>query len=480
MVGAWHRDLVADNILIISDLHLGEDLKPAMAQAPLPYLTILERELPAFLDHHRKIRRDGRPWHLIVNGDMVDFQSVCLLPEDGDESDPEERVYGLGTRPKAARRKMVRVLERHAGVFRALARFIAVGNRLSIVVGNHDAEFHWPVVQEAFVAGVASLWAEHPSARKPGAASPDEIAARIEFHPWFFFQENCVWVEHGHQYDDYCSFDYVLNPVEPKRDEVVLSVGAASFRYVTNHVEGSDPHQLEQWDFLGFVKFFVLSRGPREMVRLARGYVGMAARMLGLRRTLAGPGVGEARGRAHRERLRALAPRYHLSEDTLVAVDDLRRRPVVTNLVRLMMALMLDRLILGAAAAVLALVFLFALPWAWALVAVGGTLAATWTAGAVLERTRGTTDPHDTMKTKPAEIRRHVTAPFVVFGHSHQPVAEPLAGGGMYFNTGTWVAVERPGLLHSFTHVVIHHDKEGPKAALHQWRDGRSIAYRPT
>src|SRR5262249_35269809 len=134
---------VADNILIISDLHLGEDLKPAMGKAALPHLSILERELAAFLDHHRKTRRDGLPWHLIVNGDMVDFQSVCLLPAAGDDvGAPDDHVYGLGTRPAAALRKMERVLERHPGVFRALARFVAAGNRLSIVVGNHDAEFH--------------------------------------------------------------------------------------------------------------------------------------------------------------------------------------------------------------------------------------------------------------------------------------------------------------------------------------------------
>ncbi|HKA87261.1 MAG TPA: metallophosphoesterase [Haliangiales bacterium] len=472
---------MAENILIISDLHLGEDLKPATGRAPLHHLAMLERELESFLDHHRKCRRDGKPWHLIINGDMVDFQSVCVLPEDGDEvSEPDEHVYGLGTRPKAARRKMLRVLERHPGVFRALAHFIAKGNRVSIVVGNHDAEFHWPVAQETFKKGIAALWAEHPSSRKPGAAGADAVEAGIEFHPWFYFQENLVWVEHGHQYDDYCSFDYVLNPVEPAREEVVLSVGAASFRYVTNHIEGSDPHQLESWDFLGFFRFFVLSRGPRQMWRLAKGYLGMAAKMLGLRRALTDPGVGEARRRTHRERLRALAARHKLSEATLVAVDELRHKPVVTNLLRLMMTLMLDRVLLGAAAAVLALVFLFALPWIWALVAVGGTLAGTWLAGALLERTRGTTDPHESMRQKPPEIRRHVSAPFVVFGHSHQPVAQPLDGGGMYFNTGTWVAVERPGLLHSFTHVVIQNDKEGPKAALHQWRDGRSTAYRPT
>src|SRR5262249_5438897 len=162
---------------------------------------------------------------------------------------------------------------------------------------------------------------------------------------WFYFQENLVWVEHGHQYDDYCSFDYVLNPVEPAREEVVLSVGAASFRYVTNHIEGSDPHQLESWDFLGFFRFFVLSRGPRQMWPLAKGYLGMAAKMLGLRRALTDPGVGEARRRTHRERLRALAARHKLSEATLVAVDELRHKPVVTNLLRLMMTLMLDRVL---------------------------------------------------------------------------------------------------------------------------------------
>jgi UDP-2,3-diacylglucosamine pyrophosphatase LpxH len=472
---------VADNILIISDLHLGEDLKPATGNTPLHHLAMLERELEAFLDHHRKVRRDGRPWHLIINGDMVDFQSVCVLPEKGDEvSAADEHVYGLGSRPKAGRRKMLRVFERHPGVFRALARFVGKGNRVSIIVGNHDAEFHWPVVQETFKKGVAGLWGEHPSSRHPGAAGAEAIEAAIEFHPWFYFQENLLWVEHGHQYDDYCSFDYVLDPVEPAREEVVLSVGAASFRYVTNHIQGTDPHQLEAWDFLGFVKFFVLSRGPRQMLQLARGYLGMSGKMLGLWSAFTGRGAGGGRGLSHRERLRALASRNQLSEDTLVAVDNLRQKPVMTDLLRLMMTLMLDRVLLGGAVALLALIFVFALPWAWALLAVCGTLAGAWGAGALLERTRGTTDPQENMKTKPAKIRRHVSAPFVVFGHSHHPVAQPLDGGGMYFNTGTWVGAERPGLLHAFTHVVIHHDKEGPKAALCQWREGRSIAYRPT
>jgi UDP-2,3-diacylglucosamine pyrophosphatase LpxH len=468
---------VAENILIISDLHLGEDLKPAIASGSLRHLSILERELESFLHHYRKYRRDGRPWHLIINGDMVDFLSVCLIPhEDEEDTDPEDRVWGLGSRPRSARRKMLRVFERHPGVFAALARFVAAGNRLSIVAGNHDVEFHWPLVQQTFKEGIAACFAALPAARRARAATAAEIESRIEFHNWFYFQENLVWVEHGHQYDDFCSFDYVLNPVEPAKEEVVLSVGAASYRYVTNHVQGSDPHQLESWNFAGFVKF-VLARGPRQIWKLAKGYLGMSGRMIGLWRKLAKP--GELRRLTHRERLRAVAKRFKLSEETLVTVDDLRRRPVIGNILRLMMTMMLDRVLLGAAVAMLALVFLFALPWVWAAVAVVATFGAAWGVSEVLERTRGTTDPQETMRAVPDQIRRHVSAPFVVFGHSHHPVAQPLDGGGMYFNTGTWVAVERPGLLHAFTHVVIHHDKEGPKAALYQWRDGRSAAYQP-
>src|SRR5215470_4236070 len=178
--------LPSHNLLVISDLHLGEDIKPATKSGYLPHVPLLERELESFLEHYRKSRRDGRPWELIVNGDMVDFLSICLFPDgpDGPADDPEARVWGLGTDAESARRKMERVLARHPGVFRALARFVGAGNRLGIVAGNHDVEFHWPVVQETFKKGVAAIWAELPAARRAGALAPAGIEAAITFHPW--------------------------------------------------------------------------------------------------------------------------------------------------------------------------------------------------------------------------------------------------------------------------------------------------------
>jgi UDP-2,3-diacylglucosamine pyrophosphatase LpxH len=462
------------NILIISDLHLGEDIKPTHAngKAILRHVAVLERELTDFLTHYTRVRRDGTPWRLIINGDMVDFLSVCLLPPGGEggleaEADPEDRVYGLGTRPLQARTKMEHVLERHPGVFRALAGFIAAGNVVGIVVGNHDVEFHWPVVQETFKKGVAGCY-------RGARATAAEIEAGIVFHPWFYFLENVVWVEHGHQYDDYCSFDYILNPVAPEKEEVVMSLGAAGYRYVSNHVAGSDPHQQEDWNMLGFLRFGIML-GARGVWKLIKGYLAMVWRLLSIWRVLTKQrDKVEARRRTHRERLRALAEQVKLSEETLVALDNLRRRPVVTNFFRLAAAIMLDRLLVAATAALLILVFVLALPWGWAATAVLTVVGAAWAAAQILARTRGKTDPQEKMKLVPQKIRAHVRAPFVVFGHSHHPLALKLEGEGWYFNTGTWLAVERPGLLHAFTHVMIRRDKGRLRAGLCQWRDGKS------
>src|ERR1700758_88693 len=71
------------NILVISDLHLGEDLRPGGAGVSyLRHLATLERELESFLVHYTAQRLDGRPWRLVVNGDMIDFMSVMILPDD--------------------------------------------------------------------------------------------------------------------------------------------------------------------------------------------------------------------------------------------------------------------------------------------------------------------------------------------------------------------------------------------------------------
>src|SRR5438309_58853 len=120
------------NILVISDLHLGEDLRPGVANVSyLRHLVKLERELEAFLAHYTEHRIDERPWRLVVNGDMVDFMSVMILPEPGDD-DEEDKLYGLGFGERQSQKKLERVIARHQGVFGRLAAFVHAGNDLVI------------------------------------------------------------------------------------------------------------------------------------------------------------------------------------------------------------------------------------------------------------------------------------------------------------------------------------------------------------
>ena len=297
------------NLLIISDLHLGEDIRPGQAGS-LRHLVKLERELVAFLSHYTNERLGDRPWRLIINGDMVDFLGVCLLPGQGDVSaqghSAEESVWGLGSHPRAARAKMERVLERHAGVFRSLAAFVAAGNDLDIVVGNHDVEFHWPIVQETFKRGVARLTPEG------GTRGEAQVASAIRFHPWFYFEENVAWVEHGHQYDGYCSFDYVLQPgVEPSgsvpavvdenSQEILLNVASAGLRYVTNHTGGYKEGQ-EAWTFFGYLGWGI-SLGWKGLMRLATGFYLMSASMISQWHRFRAPASRAVRKLAHRARL---------------------------------------------------------------------------------------------------------------------------------------------------------------------------------
>src|SRR5947209_20449312 len=103
------------NILVISDLHLGEDLRPGGANVSyLRHLVALERELENFLGHYTAQRLDGRPWRLGVNGDMIDFMSVMILPDDKaeDDHDDEDRLYGLGFGERQSQKKMEKEIGR--------------------------------------------------------------------------------------------------------------------------------------------------------------------------------------------------------------------------------------------------------------------------------------------------------------------------------------------------------------------------------
>lgn len=444
------------DILVISDLHLGENLgEPKSAK-----ILELERQLVSFLDAHRT---DGRPWRLVVNGDLLELAGVTVLPRDvGVTADvhPHDHRYGLGSRAHAAAVKLELILARHDPVFDALARFLAAGHPVEIVIGNHDIELSWPSVQRVFTEEMVRR------AARFGARDSD-VRRAFTFHRWFYLERGLVWIEHGHQYDPYCSFEEQLEPATDAT-EIDPNLGGLLPRYVVPRI-GLDAHGLEH-SFVAYLRLW-LRAGARRLFSVLRAYVAVCWRMIHHWRARAPAQLAARRDRA-RVHLRLLAEALAVQEELLLELAGLAHAPVSVSLGRIVRALMMDRLLVLTAGPLVLAALLVLLPWEWLPYAVFGASFPLGAGGWMALTSREPTDPSEAMRHSAHRIRQRAGVRFVVMGHSHRPLVDGDATGG-YLNGGHWV----PGTDRSFTHVRIERRGGVPRATLCQWRDARAILW---
>jgi UDP-2,3-diacylglucosamine pyrophosphatase LpxH len=169
-------------------------------------------------------------YRLVINGDFVDFLQFTTVP--GEKAIPREtftkreRSVGLGTGEAKTLWKLTRLMSGHEVFFIAIADFLASGHELLILPGNHDIEWVMPKVQETFKQRVSEL-----------LAAAEGLGDRITFFPWFYYDPLLsVFVEHGSQYDDINSFDYLLWPYR-KDGTMDLPAGSFFVRYLFNRIE---------------------------------------------------------------------------------------------------------------------------------------------------------------------------------------------------------------------------------------------------
>ena len=456
------------NIVVLSDLHLGEDLSPDASEQTKRDVAMASAAAADYLRHLTQRRADGLPWKLVINGDLLDFLSLHVSPADprlagvaelGGLGRRDRLVHGAGRVPEASAIRVDMIAERHAPFFRALARFLAAGNHVDIVAGNHDRELTHPLVAERFRAAL----------RGAGARERD-LLDRLRFHDWFVHEPGVAWIEHGHQYDEQCSFEHNLAPTSP-RGEIIANVDATSVRYLSS-VASVDPHSTEEWTFGGYMKF-AWSTGPKGVLRLAGGYLRFVLGLWQASRAHRALLARRRRTARHELRLAELAEERGVPVRTLRDVDRLRRMPITRSMGRVCRMLMIDRMALTLVTVLAALVVALWTGWPYGPFSGGATLALGLLGGEAVSR-RVPRDPSMALATVPERIRKIVGTPIVVFGHTHCAMRLPLSAGGVYINGGTWLPAIRPGLLRAFTHVLILHGRSGPEVHLRQWRDGRS------
>lgn len=243
---------------VISDLHLTE------AEPPHPKFKLWKRfkSRDFFFDHifaewtkQISVKSGGEQIELVLNGDVFDFDSVMALPDDAPfRISWREKRRGMHPEEEKSLFKIQRILADHEQWVQALSEFIKNGHRVVFVIGNHDLELHYPVVQNEILKALNL---------------PESHQGQVRFCAFFYISNGDTLIEHGNQYDPYC---VCQNPVSPmiqrfNRVEIRLPFGNLTARYLMNGMGFFNPHVASTWimslgEYLGFFSKYLMRTQP--------------------------------------------------------------------------------------------------------------------------------------------------------------------------------------------------------------------------
>ena len=171
-------------LIVISDLHI--------ASGPLDDCDAeLEHHFVAFLE---RLSQEKTGIELVLNGDFLDF--VQAEPWSGSdlESESADGIPLCFTEEQSIA-KLESIYAAHRPVFGALKGFLNAcpDNRVTVLPGNHDADFYWEGVRKKFGEYISPINFFLEQVYRPIA------------HP-------SVWIEHGHQSDPVNCFEWKKQP----------------------------------------------------------------------------------------------------------------------------------------------------------------------------------------------------------------------------------------------------------------------------
>lgn len=494
--GAWRRLTQPGqdrpyNLLVLSDLHLGQDLKSRKGLNPHGKVVIepresrLDRELVRFLDHHATHRAKGLPWRLLLDGDIVDFVSITMTPAPGTvapfDISESERRDGLAPEEDKCAWKLNRVAERHPHVFDALARFLVAGHEVHVIRGNHDAEFAFEGVQREWTR----LLVERCGVAGAGGALRRRLGSRVKFHAWFYLEPGFLFVEHGNAHDRFCLqggfFDAPPKNRHEKaalQGELDLPLSSKVMRYFVNRYEAaeSDLEDASAWTAVQYLAWIFRAGNP---LQIAADYLIMVARLMtplvrnSLTLSRRAARLGSRTLKRVDEQRTAFAQRTlsRFAQNSSSAAHQLSRlaqRPAEESVFDTAQLFYVDRMALGLLALVTAAAALWLLPVLGVKLAALGLVGAGFTVGNVSLARLRKVDAHPLLQTAATRVAQIFGVRYVVMGHSHKPMDEAIGGRARYLNTGTWTNVKSEGLPHVL--VVGRAAKlarwTGPAAAL--------------
>lgn len=469
----WVEPRVGErNLLLLSDVHLGADLRRRMVKrsglAALLANDALDRELGGLLDHYAGQVADGG-WRLVLAGDVIDFIAINVTPEDLGEPSPfeptsEEREDGLEPGPERCAWMLGLVARRHPLFFERLGAFVAAGHELVVVRGNHDAAFFWPEVQDAFRTALVD------GAQRAGCELSRGAADAVRFEDWFYYEPGRIYVEHGHLHDEACA-EPGGRPVEAARpNRLAQPVSTLALRYFANRFPTLDLDSVDTWGPGDFVRWAFVVENP--LVVTAAFARTMAMLLLPpLRRVLRERRRDRAADGEADELVTRAQARLGAVERVEVRARELAGRVRATaqfGVSGVLRMFCLDRLaaagtgvVLGAG--VLAIEAPGVVRAGLAVAVLAGCLVADRHLGAARQVAIG-----PKLRSAADALAPHLDVPLVVMGHSHKAVDTVLGDRSTrYVNLGSWLPAMRGATSTAgLPHLVLR----GAEASFLRWR----------
>lgn len=487
-------------IVVVSDFHLSEGVRPASSRLSPNEDFFFDDAFSRFLIYLRGIQPGGV--HLVINGDLFDLLQVGVNEEEinrlgfADEQVLVERKhilkYGLGTGGDQSAFKLGKIWEGHQTFFKALADFIAVGNELTIVSGNHDIELFWPSVQARFLSILEDASATTGNIK-------EKVERNVHFEPWIFYnKEFGVYAEHGNQYESLNPFPYCLYPVLPKkRDAIALPFGSFLVRYLFNKIENIDPFADNIKPSTRYLSS-LLKKNPFDIWRISKILWRFVCSLADIFKRTSKIAVFDSkdekdfRDETNRQ-LTDIAGRFEIDGDVSKEEHALRQimakhiRPLNDRKSRLLIWVLfsyLDTLLLILALPVLTVLCVSLLKYGiknvYSAVSFGLTIFgafAGWFVSLILDRA---SPKYPDLAQEIIQIMKAGEEPgkypvkCVTFGHTHEPEIERFQDGTFYFNTGTWNVIfsEEEELIRDkkqFAFLMIKEPGNDPQ--LLRWND---------
>lgn len=408
--------------LVLSDVHLAEAVESEGAWMRYRQRRFFpDEDFRRFVDHVLGQLGGRDQLDLVFGGDFIEFEHPGREGEDPPRTEDES----LAT--------LDRILADHPVFFRAIADVVRAGHRVVFVVGNHDVQLSFPRVHQRLCEFIGAMVPE---------LSAEERARRLRVRTWFYQTADGVHVEHGHQYDAYCSFRDPLRPLAPLGVEINPTVGSVAFRHLIARMGYfnaydersfmlSVPAYLAHW-----AKHYLFSRHS-----LARTWFLGAVRVVGT--MLAARPAKEVAATIKREATaarRAFAEANAVNREWIEEHAELFAAPADDTPTRIVREMRLDHAALAAIA--VSGIFVAAFKPKLGLILSASAVAA-GVANALLQPHAGVEAEYDRVERVARHIARIYRARAVVFGHTHIPQCQE-EDGVLFCNTGAWTP-DAPG-----------------------------------